>query len=112
MDAYGGAVDKHESGVGEPQFDGPGHTPAIVSPFVLGGEEPIRMVTHHDDGTWSFCCGTTDEADHFVTVHAEHMFRRFGYDLFHLRDLPQVYIAERDAPGDAWLILAHEEAET
>ena len=82
---------------------------AIVSTFVLGGLEPLRMVLHYDDGTWSFSCGTADEADHFVAMHAEHMFSRFGYDLFHLRDLPQGYIAERDAIGDEWAVSPYEE---
>jgi hypothetical protein len=79
-------------------------TAAIVSTFVLDGLEPLRVVVHHDDGDWTFACGRTDEAEHFVTVHAEHMFRRFGYDLFHLRGLPPRHVAERDAPGDEWLI--------
>ncbi|MGY5885818.1 hypothetical protein [Modestobacter lacusdianchii] len=84
-------------------------TAAIVSTFVLDGLEPLRLVVHHDDGTWTFACGTTADVEHLVTVHAEHMFRRFGYDLFHLRDLQTGYIAERDAPGDEWLISPFQE---
>lgn len=89
--------------------EGSESTAAIVSTFVLDGLEPLRLVVHHDDGDWTFACGTTDEAEHFVTVHAEHMFRRFGHDLFHLRDLQPGHVAERDAPGDEWLISPHEE---
>lgn len=78
-------------------------TMAIVSTFVLDGLEPLRVVVHHDVGDWTFACGTTDEAEHFVTVHAEHIFRRFGHDLFHARDLQRGWVAERDEPGDEWL---------
>ena len=86
------------------------YTGAIVSTFVLGGLEPLRLVVHYeDDGTWGFYCGTTDDPGHLVTVHAEHMFRQFGYDLFHLRDLPPGHAAERDAPGDEWLISPYED---
>lgn len=89
--------------------EGSGPTAAILSTFVLDGLEPLRVVVHHDGGDWTFACGTTDEAEHFVTVHAEHMFRRFGYDLFHLRDLERGRVAERDEPVDEWLISPHEE---
>lgn len=82
---------------------------AIVSTVVLGGLEPLRVVVHYDDDTWSFSCGTAVEADYFVTMHAEHMFSRFGYDLLHLRELPQAYIAEREAPGYEWVISPYEE---
>ena len=84
-------------------------TAALVSTFVVGGLEPLRMVVHHDDGTWTFACGTTDQAEHFITVHAEHMFRRFGHDLFHLRGLQLGFIAERDEPGDEWLVSSYAE---
>ncbi len=85
-------------------------TAAIVSTFVLDGLEPLRVVMHHEAGDWTFACGTTDDAEHFVTVHAEHVFRSFGYDLFHLRDLPRGCVAERDEAGDEWLISPYEEA--
>ena len=84
-------------------------TAAIVSTFVLDGLEPLRVVVHHNDGDWTFACGTTDEAEHLVTVHAEHMFRRFGCDLFQLRDLQPGHVAERDEPGDEWLTSPYEE---
>lgn len=80
-----------------------------MSTSVLGGLEPLRVVVHHDDGDWTFACGTTDEAEHFVTVHAEDMFRRFGDDLSHLRDVPPGCVAERDAPGEEWLLSPYEE---
>ncbi len=44
-----------------------------------------------------------------MTVHAEHMFRRFGCDLFQLRDLQPGHVAERDEPGDEWLTSPYEE---
>ena len=93
---------RHPEAVHEP-------TPAVVSTFLLQGLEPPRLVVHHDDGTWTFTCGTTTEIEHLVTVHAEHMFRRFGYDLFHLRDLQPGQVAERDAPGGEWLTSPHRE---
>jgi hypothetical protein len=76
-------------------FDGSAHSSqdssepatAIVSTFVLDGLEPLRVVVHHDDGGWTFTCGTADAAEHLVTGH----------------------VAERDAPADDWLISTYEE---
>ena len=84
---------------------------AIVSKHVLDGREPLRVVVHHDDGMWTFTCGTTDDAEDLVLLHAHHMFRQFGYDLFFLRDLQQGFIAERDTPLDDWTISPFEEEE-
>ena len=98
-----------EPGSGPDDRETPEDRLAVASTFVLDGLQPLRMVVHHGDGTWTFCCGTTAEAAHFVTVHAGGMFRRYGYDLFHLRDLPAGHIAERNERGDEWLIAAYQE---
>ncbi len=102
----------HMHGVGDaaqsPQEDS-ALTAAIVSTFVLGGLEPLRVVVHHADGDWTFACGTTDEAEHYVSVHAEHMFRRFGHDLLPLRILQPGHVAERDDAGDEWLTWRYED---
>ncbi len=90
--------------------EGPEPTLAIVSTFVLDDPEPLRVVVHHDVGDWTFACGTTDEVEHFVTVHAEHVFHRFGSDLFHLRNLERGCVAEREEPGDEWVVNAHEQS--
>lgn len=82
---------------------------AIVSTFVLGGLEPLRLVIHHDDGTWSFLCNTTGHPDHLVTVHTREAFERFATDLATLHPLPQGHLAERQEPGDDWVIEPHVE---
>ncbi len=82
---------------------GPGGL-ALASTFVLGGLEPPRIVVHYEDDTWSFTCGTATADEHFLTLHAKHVFRQFGYDLFHLRGLPPGSVATRDERGDEWVI--------
>ena len=78
------------------------HDMAIVSAFVLGGMEPLRLVIHDDDGSWSLLCNTTADPDHLVTVPTREAFARFERDLAPLRFLPEGCLAERQEPGDAW----------
>ena len=73
----------------------------IASRFVLSGDEPVRLVIHHSDGTWDFLCNTTGASADLVTIHAAHMFDRFT-DLAEVADLPKGYLAEREEPGDRW----------
>ena len=75
---------------------------AIVSTFVLGGMEPMRLVIHHDDGSWSFLCNTTASPDHLVAAHPAEVFARFGSDLAPLRSMAKGHLAERQEAGDAW----------
>ena len=73
----------------------------IASRFVLSGDEPVRLVIHHGDGTWDFLCNTTSAPADVVTVHAAEVFNRFA-DLAELADLPKGYLAEREDPGAPW----------
>ena len=74
---------------------------SIASRFVLSGDEPVRLVIHHGDGTWDFLCNTTGASADLVTIHPAHMFDRFT-DLAEVADLPKGYLAEREEPGDRW----------
>ncbi|WP_158544443.1 hypothetical protein [Blastococcus sp. TBT05-19] len=80
----------------------PGPELSIVSTFVLGGMEPVRLVVHHADGSWDFLCNTIDDAGSMVTVHTEHVFERFP-DLLPLRSLPRGFLAERGDVSDEWV---------
>lgn len=75
---------------------------SIASTFVLGGMEPLRLVVHHEDGSWDFLCNTTNDAEHLVVVHAGEMFRMFSRDLKSLQSLPAGYLAERENPEGGW----------
>ncbi len=77
---------------------------AITTTFVLGGLEPLRLVVHHEDGSWDFLCNTTSDLKYLQTVHADEMFTRFSNDLAPLRTLARGYLAERDEPGGEWLV--------
>lgn len=76
---------------------------AIASRFVLSGEEPLRLVIHHDDGTWDFLCNTTSAPDDLLTVHAQEIFSRYP-ELAELQTLPLGWLAEREEAGDAWRV--------
>ena len=76
-------------------------TLGVASRFVLEGDQPVRLVVHHGDGTWDFLCNTTSAPADLVTVHAAHMFDRFE-DLAEVADLAKGYLAERDEPDDPW----------
>lgn len=77
---------------------------SLVSTFVLSGMEPLRLVIHHDDDTWDFLCGTTDDARYLTTIHTDEVFARFGTDLQPLRSLALGHLAEREGPGDEWRV--------
>lgn len=76
----------------------------IASTFVLGGLEPLRLVVHHEDGSWDFLSNSTTDLKYLQTVHAEEMFSRFSKDLAPLRSLSPGYVAERDDAGSEWLV--------
>lgn len=38
-------------------------TRVIVSRRILDGSEPVRLIIHHADDTWSVLCGTVDHPD-------------------------------------------------
>ncbi|MGY2066992.1 hypothetical protein [Blastococcus sp. SYSU DS0619] len=82
---------------------------SIISTFVLGGLEPLRLVIHYDDGTWAFLCNTTAEPEHLVTVHTGEVFTRYAEALTGLRRLPSGHLAERQEPGDPWTTEAYVE---
>lgn len=84
---------------------------SLVSTFVLAGMEPLRLVIHHDDGTWDFLCGTTSEARYLKTIHTDEVFAKFGIDLQPLRTLPPGHLAERDGRGDEWHVEPYTEQE-
>lgn len=75
---------------------------SLVSTLVLSGMEPLRLVIHHDDGTWDFLCGTTDDARYLKTIHTDEVFAMFMFDLQPLRALAPGHLAERDGRGDEW----------
>ena len=75
---------------------------SLVSTFVMAGMEPLRLVIHHDDGTWDFLCNTTADARYLTTIHTDEVFAKFGLDLQSLRTLPPGHLAEREGRGDEW----------
>ena len=77
---------------------------SLVSTFVTSGMELIRLVIHHDDDTWDFLCGTTDDARYLTTIHTDEVFARFGTDLQPLRALALGHLAEREDQADAWRV--------
>ena len=64
--------------------------------------EPLGLVIRYGDGTWSFLCNTTADAQYLVSVHTAEVFARFENDLRTLRDLPPGFLAERDGYGHEW----------
>ena len=77
---------------------------SLVSTFVLSGMEPLRLIIHHDDDTWDFLCGTTDDDRYLTTMHTDEVFARFGTDVQQLRTLAPGHLAEREDRGDEWRV--------
>ena len=77
---------------------------SLVSTYVLSGMEPLRLVIHHDDGTWDFLCGTTDDARYLAAMHTDEVFARSRTDLQPLRSLARGHLAERGGRGDEWRV--------
>ncbi len=74
----------------------------IVSRRVLDGTEPVRMLIHHADETWSVLCGTVSHPDDAES-------RTFTWLTSHPELAPLVprvasgRMLTRDHPRDLWL---------
>lgn len=72
----------------------------ITTRLVLEGGEPIRLVTHDDDG-WQFLCGTTNRTEDGRVVCFKTIFED-DPSLAELADLPVGSKAFRESPGQSW----------
>lgn len=68
---------------------------------VLEGEEPIRLVTHDQDGDWQFLCGTTNRTEDGRVVCFKTIFDG-NPSLAELADLPDGWKAFRESPDQPW----------
>lgn len=88
-----------------PFMDSPA-TATITCCHVLEGE-PIMYITHdEDDGMWQFLCGKPhSEADARV-ISLYDMWREDS-SVAEVAGMPLGFVAERSAPGCAWVIHRH-----
>ena len=56
--------------------------------------EALRLVSHHNDGTWDFLDNTTADARYLTTIHTDEVFAKIGIDLQPLRTLAPGHLAE------------------
>jgi hypothetical protein len=83
-------------------FDQAPNVAAVTTRQVLEGKLPILCVTHYsDDDSWSFVCGTTDEAEDGRVIA---MREALDIDptLQTIADLPPGWTARRDKVGEPW----------
>jgi Domain of unknown function (DUF4262) len=84
------------------KFPVPPHTGVYTTEPVNSGQEPVLLVTHDaGDGAWQFI-GTTDgSSENGAIVCFHHMVDR-DPTIKELTDLPEGWIARRDAPSEPW----------
>lgn len=69
--------------------------------FVLDGTKPITLVTHDQDGSWQFLCGTTAEAQDCRVIALQSAVK-IDASVSALADLPRGWQASREAAGSPW----------
>lgn len=83
-------------------FEDPPNTAVLTVWAILDGSLPILRVRHDaDDGGWQFLTGgPVSEKDAAIVALGEMVER--DDSLRELADLPEGWIAERNAPSSAW----------
>lgn len=76
----------------------------LASFTVVEHREPVRLVTHHPDGTWFMSCGAAEDVDDFTIVHVRHLLDDPLQLLAQVRDLPRGSEAWREDPSYDWEI--------
>lgn len=82
----------------------PSNLGVVICSHVRDYLRPVLLVTHYDDGDWSFTCGQTDHRDddsEYVLVGVGHLTDR-DTTLDSLSDLARGYSAERNSIGAPW----------
>lgn len=74
----------------------------IVSRRVLDGSEPVRLIIHHDDDTWSVLCGTVTRPEDAEAQPMAWLAQR--ENLAELAaTLERGWLWERDREGGVWM---------
>ncbi|QIS09912.1 hypothetical protein [Nocardia arthritidis] len=75
---------------------------------VVAGEEPVRVVTHWDDGDWTFADGVHDPngKGNAILACIEHLLDTDD-SLVPLATMPPGTVAWRNDQGESWTIEAH-----
>ncbi len=78
---------------------------AVVMRDVLSGKAPALQVVHFDDGNWGVADGHHAPSERNLDVaHIRHVLE-LDESLAGLATLPPGYQADRDAPGQPWVVL-------
>jgi hypothetical protein len=83
-------------------FAVPIETAAFTTAPVLECREPVRLVSHDDDGDWQFLCDTTVETTDGRVICLGCALER-DESLREIADLPQGWYATRERVGDPWV---------
>jgi hypothetical protein len=78
--------------------------------FVLDGSKPITLVTHDNDGSWQFLCGTTNELEDCKLIALQSAVK-IDPSVMEVADLPRNWSASRQAPGAEWVRAADEHSD-
>jgi hypothetical protein len=87
------------------------HEPCVVCPHVFSHERTVKILIHHQDGTWQAACGERDHASDcsdFAVVGLDHLLERQP-DLVGLEQLPADHFAERSE--DRWIVSPFDEVQ-
>jgi hypothetical protein len=91
-----------------PFYEGKNRAVFTTKPVLQDGH-PILLVTHDADGDWQFLCGTTNRPKDGQLVSLGCIYQR-DPSIADIADLPQGWIAEREAKESPWRrALAEEE---
>ena len=86
------------------KFPDPPHTTAYLSQTVHDGSEPVTYVSHDgDDGAWQFL-GDSMSAGGGPVLSCLHHPIDSDPSLAELADLPLGWCAERERPGEPWVL--------
>jgi hypothetical protein len=80
-----------------------GETGVISCKHVADGRRACLLVTHHDDGDWSFSCGNSDHGDDYVFIHLHHL-TDVDDSVRGALEIPLGWLAERADPSSPWVM--------
>ena len=83
-------------------FADPIESAAFTTVAVMEGREPVRLVSHDEDGDWQFLCDTTLDVDDLKLVCLGCALERDD-SLREVADLPRNWYAKREQVGDPWV---------